>query len=210
MRDERDREKRGETQPSREENLLARLPGEVPPPPELEERVARALRSEGLLGGEGGRRRWRPASTPARLVAAAVVAALLFGVGWVAGGGGAGGTAPGPPGDRYLLLLYEGEGFRAAESEIPRLVAEYSAWARELHGDGQLLLAEKLESGGRVLTAGATGLEVRSGTPVAAEGSLAGFYLITARSWEEAVRIAAAAPHLRYGGQVALRRIEAT
>jgi hypothetical protein len=82
-------------------------------------------------------------------------------------------------------------------------VARYTAWADTLRTRGQLLAAEKLETeGGRWLgTLPAAG---------AIESDIGGFFVIRARSYDEAESIASGSPHIGYGGTIELRAIENT
>jgi hypothetical protein len=168
---------------------------EVQPPAGLEDRVVETLRARGLLRPAGGvqqivARRW---FWPAALAAGL----LLFAGGYMMG------RTPGAPGDarllRYTLLLYEGPGFNSRGVPEPALVAEYSAWAGELAGRGRLVAGEKL--GARTWSLG--------GRDAAGPGPT-GFFIIAARSDDEALALAKSCPHLRHGGTVTLRPIEPT
>ena len=165
---------------------------EVVPPPGLEDRVVSTLRDRGLLRDAGPRnlsRRWFwPAAIAAGL--------LLFAGGFTLG------RAPRPAPDlpRYTLLLYEGPEFNPGAAPESQLVAEYSEWAGKLARQGRLQAGEKL--GAREWSLG-QGKSVERQAP-------AGFFIITARTDEEALAIARRCPHLRYGGTVSLRPIERT
>jgi hypothetical protein len=167
------------------------------PPAALEQRVVGTLRARGLLR--------TPAAGPSRkrrrvwVWPAAIAAGLLLFV----GGFALGRRPAAPPADglgRYTLLLYEGPEFNPGPSEEPALVREYSAWAGELAARGQLVAGEKL--GSQAWTLG----DRTSAGPAGPTG----FFVIAARSHDEALAIARTCPHLRYGGTVSVRPIEAT
>lgn len=117
-------------------------------------------------------------------------------------------AAPTPDagGKMYLLLLHESTA-RAADfttAQMDSIVAEYGAWAGRLHDQNRLVSAEKLaDDDGRWLSP--------SG-PVLADRSehVSGFFLVRAANYDEAVSIANASPHLKYGGTIEVREIEAT
>lgn len=90
-------------------------------------------------------------------------------------------------GREFMLLLHE-----TPASAGRGTVEEYSTWARNTSAmrDG-----EKLTDQVSVLGPGRS------------DGSLAGFFRITARSREEAEAIARTCPHLRYGGWIEIREI---
>jgi hypothetical protein len=164
---------------------------EVVPPPRLEDRVVSTLRERGLLRDGAPRifsQRWAwPAAIAAGL--------LLFAGGFTLGRGAR--SAPDLP--RYTLLLYEGPEFNGAGIRESELVAEYSGWARELAGRGRLVAGEKLSAQGWAL-----------GPAAADRRDPSGFFIIAARSDEEALSIARSCPHLRHGGTVSLRAIDPT
>ncbi|MGQ0383239.1 MAG: YciI family protein [Gammaproteobacteria bacterium] len=104
----------------------------------------------------------------------------------------------------FALMLYEDANYQAPASgeEHAARVAEYSAWARKLAATGNLVDGAELLARGVLLRRDAPRAE---GIPVAAEGMLAGYFVIRAASFEEAEKIAADCPHLVYGGTVSLR-----
>ena len=116
-------------------------------------------------------------------------------------------AASSPAGERWMLLLLETPAARpVSDAEMRDRVAEYGAWARQLASDGRLVMAEKLAD---VATP-----RVLSRDPAARTGHgvapiVGGFFLIQADS-VSAERIASECPHLKYGGAIELRRVEAT
>ena len=175
-----------------ERSALAGLPAESALPPGLEDRVVQALRARGLVarGRRGPSRGWQ-----------ATAAAALFlcgmGTGLVA-------RRPAPPttGPSYLLLLYPAPGYVAGDAaEEARRVAEYGEWAGRLHREGRLLGAEKL--GGQALV-------LEAGRLAASGEGPQGYFLVRARSLEEAQAIARSCPHLAHGGQVTVQVVDPT
>jgi hypothetical protein len=181
---------------------LAHLSRDEPPPAELRQRVRRNLHSRGLLARPGRASR-------GLLIAAGLAGLALFATGLAVGRRTAPSmtavtTAPGP---RFALLLYEPAGFDQDTPES-RLVMEYREWATTLGGN-RLDLGEKLSIDERLLQPAKAGGEppVPAATP---SGPLAGFFIIRAGDWDEAMAIARTCPHLSHGGVVAVRRIEET
>jgi hypothetical protein len=154
-----------------------------------------------------GRNRVRRLAVPAAL-AAAILTGVVLGRALAASG-----DQPGPvgsdPRSQFLLLLHERPATRAiAPEELPGVVAEYAAWARELQREGVLVAAEKLtDEPGRWILRGPDGIQARTGTASAA-GGIGGYFVIAADSYDDAVRIARECPHLRYGGEIEVRAIE--
>jgi hypothetical protein len=108
------------------------------------------------------------------------------------------------PGDQFLLLLHENPAQMTIKPEqIQAVVAEYTAWATGLRQENRLVSAEKLsDDGGRWL--GPQGI-----MKVKRAESIGGFFLIRADSYEHALTIAQQSPHLKYGGVIEVRRIDA-
>ncbi|MGH9787305.1 MAG: YciI family protein [Candidatus Acidiferrales bacterium] len=183
---------------------LRALESEAAPPPELEDRVVADLRQRGLLNGI--RRGFRSRLVRRELAVAAGVA--LFLAGWVAHSP----RQPVPATEvqpTYALLLRSGPDYRpTSDEEEQQLVKEYGAWARGLHEKGQLISGEKLNDDSRTLVS-------REGTvtllePAPEQGLVQGFFLIRAGSFDQALEIASACPHLRYGGVIEVRPIDPT
>jgi len=118
---------------------------------------------------------------------------------------------PGAAGDEYMLLLYQvrPDSQEPLVDHEPAIVEEYRAWAESLSGRGRLHAGEKLEVDGEWMLgpghapAAPTTMDVRAPGAV-----LAGFFIIVAESFEQAVEIAGTCPHLKYGGTIEIRRIE--
>lgn len=177
------------------------------PPAALEERVVAALREADLI---------LPQTTEEmnmRIVHMrwAVAAGVLLLVGLFAGSYGSRAAPEAPVADarpQFALLLYENEAYQAAatpDGQAAR-VAEYTRWARALAAEGRLVDAGKLADDGTYLG----GADSRTAVvPRAPEGVLTGYFVIRASDREEAERIARESPHLKYGGAISLREIEA-
>jgi hypothetical protein len=160
----------------------------------LEERVVGELRARGYLRPRRtGRLRW-----PARAALAAGVFAAGLAVG-IAGRQPVPPSAPAPTdGPLFLLLLYGGDAPEAeAEGEAAR-VAEYREWSRGLRRVGALVSAERLDPPGAVLGGGPQ-----------AEAAL-GYFLVRARTLDEALALARGCPHLRHGGRLAVQAVSPT
>jgi hypothetical protein len=170
---------------------LKSLSREHPPPDGLERRTVDALRAAGLVHAGSRRPRFRWA-------AAAVLAAALFGAGWVSGralpaaGSGSAGS--------FMLLLWSGgaaaEGLPEAEQR--RRVAEYSRWAEALARQGRLVSGEKLALEPRWL----------GGSRAARDETVQGYFVLDVEDYDAAVAVAESCPHLAYGGRIEVRRIE--
>ena len=186
-----------------ERAALDSLPGELAPPAELEDRVASALHRRGLLRHEGeATGGWAHWLVP---VAVASVASLLIGIGlgfWL-------GTRPAPAVPlgqqqaRFLLLLRTPAASFNRDVPPERLRKEYAAWGQGLAQRGIFLAGEELDEGGRLVRPAA----VTTGRLAEARGAVAGYFLIRASGYDDAVAIARDCPHLNYGGDIEVRAL---
>ena len=183
-----------------EMELLAALPGEATPPPELEERVVAGLRNQGDI---------RP--RPAWKGKAAVAAMLLVSVslGYIAGLRSS--LSPPPATDTgpvFALLIYDPV-LAAPEAQGQAAVAEASAWAGELAEVGVFRGAEKLRDDGLRLGMLDGAVELSGEFPPPGdELVLGGFFMIRADNYDDAQRIASSCPLLRYGSIIEIRAVE--
>ena len=188
-----------------EERLaLDRMAREAAPPPALEERVVEALKRAKLLRPR--RSVWARAGTRAALAVAASL--LLFVLGALAGARWA--SKPEQSGaPEFMLVLRSAPGRsepRSAE-ETARRVREYGDWAGQLRRQGVRVDGEKLASEARFLR-GPAGARGPVPETLSAAETIAGYFLIEARDYEQAVRLAEGCPHLKYGGTIEVRQIE--
>jgi hypothetical protein len=111
---------------------------------------------------------------------------------------------------QFALLLLEDERYQGAadEASMTARVREYGDWARALAGTGRFVDGAKLADDGRLLRKADAAFEVSEGTARGGFGVLAGYFLVGADSYEEALRLAEGCPHVKYGGTVEVRRIE--
>lgn len=112
--------------------------------------------------------------------------------------------------DRYALLLFESGEYRpaaTADAQKER-VREYGAWIRAKGENGRFVDGEKLAKDGRWCRVRSGEVEVLDPVTDGVRGVLAGYFIVGASSYDEAVGLARDCPHLRYGGTVEVRRIE--
>jgi hypothetical protein len=103
----------------------------------------------------------------------------------------------------YLLTIYENEKLyeNKPEAEMAQLMGEYGAFTDSIKTSGNHLAGEALQS-----VATATTVRVRDGKRLTTDGpfaetkeQLGGFYLVQAKSLDEAIAIASRIPGARTG-----------
>lgn len=184
-----------------EKAKLAALPRGRAPASALEERIVGALKDKGLMRLTQSFRVW----TLPRLVGAFATGVVLLAFGFGVGKWQSRPSLPASTQPMFIMLLYEANG--VSEHEADKVI-EYTAWARTIAQSNHLLGGEKLQYDGRLMRRIAGGLEVR-GVSTHGEGEqIAGYFLIQAADYDEAEKIAASCPHLKYGGLIELRQID--
>ena len=186
-----------------EQAEFAALPRAQSPPPALQEKIIHALKAKGLMHMTTPSQIW----TLPRAAAAAAVAALFLILGfglakWQS-------RTPEAASDQalFVLFLYDGE---ASPAHAAAQVEEYRQWAMQLHKAGKMITGEKLKFHGRVLRLAGDRLEESALEVEPRNAGLGGYFLIAAANMDEAARLAATCPHLKFGGTNALREIDPT
>lgn len=176
------------------------------PPPDLERRVLARLRSEGLIHPESTQENDMKRIHLTWAVAATVLLIVGVFIGRMPAAGVTDAAKTADTRQQFALMLYEDVAYQTAPAAAaPDRVAEYTAWARGLAADGTVVGGEKLADSGVLLASSEPGA---TRVPSSEIGVLAGYFVIRAEDENEAARIAATCPHLKYGGRISLRRIE--
>jgi hypothetical protein len=101
---------------------------------------------------------------------------------------------------KYMMLIYQDEQV-LSEGERQACYAESAQFAQQLHKDGHFIAANPLQS-----VATATSVRLRDGKPLLLDGpfaetreQLGGYFLVEAKDLDEAIRIAAGIPAIKWG-----------
>jgi hypothetical protein len=111
----------------------------------------------------------------------------------------------------FILLLHSPAGPRPAFSpdQISAVTQDYMGWRNRMHAEGHLKGGEKLTfDAGRVMRANAGRVTVTDGPYAESKELLGGFFLITARDYDDACRTAESCPHFKSGGSIEVRQID--
>jgi hypothetical protein len=111
---------------------------------------------------------------------------------------------------RYYLLLREDPRVFAgmSPSDFQAIVERYSKWRKK--NSRSVKGGEKLRDGeGRVLRGRGDAMRVADGPFAEAKEVMGGFFVIEAKTYDAAVRIAKSCPHLEYGS-LEIRAVERT
>ncbi len=110
---------------------------------------------------------------------------------------------------KYLLLLHLPKDVDAelSPAEMQAIIQKYSNWRERLSREGRFLGGHKLGADRRVLRRDNGRVSVTDGPYGEAKEVLAGYFLVEADSYEHAVALATAGPHLDRG-TVEIREVD--
>jgi hypothetical protein len=110
--------------------------------------------------------------------------------------------------ESYLLLLREPVDLGSmSPEEMQAVIGRYKAWGQKLREAGRIAGSNKLEDGaGRVLRGSGAQMRITDGPYAETKDVVAGYYLILADSYEDAVEWSKDCPHLDFGA-IEVRRI---
>jgi hypothetical protein len=111
----------------------------------------------------------------------------------------------------FILLLHRptGEPPALPPDQISAITREYKGWGDRLRAEGRLKAGEKLTSDAGRLMRPAGGRVMTTDGPFAeSKELLGGFFLIAAKDYDEACRLAESCPHFKYGGSIEVRQID--
>lgn len=186
-----------------EQAALNALPRERMPAAAVENKIVQTLKAQGQLRLEPGMvaARW-----PRRVLLAGAAIACLF-LGFMLGQRRSESSAPEAAQSLFVLFLYGGD---ATPAQADEQVREYGLWIHNLAQTGRLAQGEKLKGSGYVLQKISGQLQPFAQPLPQSANALGGYFIIAASSYEEALKIAEACPHLKYGGVIELREIDPT
>lgn len=197
MNDERDAARSG----------LDELYADHEPPPELEERIVASYARSRASRGTARSARWLQLAAGVVLLLGGYAAGRLGTRVGQSGAGQDGGVdveaiAASPSGSaaRYLLLLWEDEGF-TRRAPPNGFAAEYASWARSVAGRGIDISGHELAPE-RAVVGRASSIEgARS------EASVSGYFVVGVDDLEAARQLAEGHPHVGHGGWIEVAAI---
>jgi hypothetical protein len=111
----------------------------------------------------------------------------------------------------FMLFLHETPSDFASHSpeELQKIVERYSAWRMRMSESGKVTEGQKLkDEPGRVLARRNGQTIVRDGPYSETKELIGGFFVVQAKSYDEAEQIARGCPHLEYGGRIEIREVD--
>jgi hypothetical protein len=112
---------------------------------------------------------------------------------------------------QYLLLLHDSGRWPDLSPEaIQGIIQRYVDWRKKVAGNGRKVDGHKLRDGEGRLLRGTVGAPTITDGPYAeAKEVIGGLFVIEARDYNEAVKLASDCPHLEFG-TIEIREVEPT
>uniref|UniRef100_UPI00404AE318 YciI family protein n=1 Tax=Fulvivirga sp. TaxID=1931237 RepID=UPI00404AE318 len=164
-----------------ERDLFEKLKG-IKPPIEMEEETISKLKAEGLIQSQN-KMIWvyRVAAAIAFFILGYSVFPYL--------------NSNESPAYNYMLVLYEDANFKPGPPE--EMFDEYSHWMQGIYQNGMAIDGQEMKPASLLLD----GADIRNN----ATKTVGGYFVLSASSQEEAVKIAQSSPHLKYGGTIEVK-----
>jgi len=108
--------------------------------------------------------------------------------------------------DQYLLLFRSVDWYAGLpEEKVQEIVTNWMDWYRRLVAEGVVEVGHPLAGKGKVVTAGKNGDVISDGPFAEAKETVGGYFVLNAKSIDDAVTVARQCPGLPYGVRVEVR-----
>lgn len=114
----------------------------------------------------------------------------------------------------YMLLLHQDSAATptataASPDEVMAVIKQYAAWADRMRAEGRLQGGNKLTNdAGRILQPKSGRIAVTDGPYAESKEMIGGYFILSAKDYDEACTVAESCPHLTYGGRIELRQVD--
>ena len=111
----------------------------------------------------------------------------------------------------FMLLLHSPTGRPrvAADASVhTQITREYMAWADRMREQGHLKGGSKLTDDSGKIMRGGERVSTTDGPFPESKEVVGGYFLVSARDYAEACRLAESCPHLKYGSHIEVRQVE--
>lgn len=106
---------------------------------------------------------------------------------------------------QYMLLIKSSGMPETGQSDGTEMIQKYIAWAGKLREEGRYVAADGVTDEVRLLKGSSSATERSLGNYGAQEGMVGGYYIYTAKDFDEAEQIARGCPALERGAVLELR-----
>ncbi len=175
-----------------EKKLFEALEREAKPPAQLEKNIITQLESEGLIKKTTAMKNYL------KWAASVAAAILLFMGGMFYEKSKAQLMVEIEPTKGYMLLLHEDASF--APGDPMAMFEEYKTWMEDTFSKGIKITGQELKEEATVVKG-----QTEEVFPRDAATKTTGYFLVEAKSYEDAVAVAKENPHIKYGGSIEVK-----
>jgi len=111
----------------------------------------------------------------------------------------------------YMLFLHVNpdQPRPSSPDEALAITKTYVAWTDRARAEGRLRAGHKLTSdAGKIMLSKGGRTSITDGPFAESKDVIGGFWMISAKDYDEACRVAESSPHLSYGGRIEVREID--
>jgi len=111
----------------------------------------------------------------------------------------------------YMLFLHVNpdQPRPSSPDEALAITKTYVAWTDRARAEGRLRAGHKLTSdAGKIMQSKGGRTSITDGPFAESKDVIGGFWMISAKDYDEACRVAESSPHLGYGGRIEVREID--
>lgn len=166
---------------------------EMTPPDYLEKRVVEQLVKEGLIKKSG------TVNYYIKVVGSIAAAILIFICGMYLERIITSPPVEIDPSLGYLLILHEDNSFQPQDEQA--MFQEYSTWMHQVSDAGVKITGQELKYESSVVS-GPAKVKQFDGSE---NGKTTGYFIVEAKSMDEAIQIAKTSPHIKYGGSIEVK-----
>lgn len=108
--------------------------------------------------------------------------------------------------EKFMFIFQGGQMDDASPEEMQTEMGKWMAWIDKLNKTNQYVAGEPLLPGGKLIS-GQNGKNVTDGPYTEGKEVVGGFFIITAKDYDDAVAIAKECPDFERGGSVQVRQV---
>jgi hypothetical protein len=111
----------------------------------------------------------------------------------------------------FMLLLHQVPEQHRTKSpdEFQAMLKNYMAWTDRIRAEGRHKGSNKLTfDAGKIIRTVGGRVTITDGPYAESKELVGGFYLIAAKDYDDACRVAETSPHLTYGGRIEVRQVD--
>ena len=105
-----------------------------------------------------------------------------------------------------MFIFHGGIPMDASPEQMQANMGKWMAWVEQLSKDGRYASGEPLLPGGKLVT-GSNGKSVTDGPYTEGKEVVAGYFIVNAKDYDEAISLTKGYPDYQFGGQIQVRQV---